>query len=205
MTVSQIIWMLMSLALAFTIGCGSSTAPFELSGKKGANVQKAEPGSVESVFEGLPSELATNLRADDAQRVKANAWLVANVNGKSKPVRLTVAAASMQPPEAQNAQFVAKLELFGTRDSLLGDSWVIFVHDGRFQKREGGFATESFEFVGLSEIDAKWLSDLTLVTVEGQVDEAAIIPDDQDGAIISLKLKGTKVNGKSFRAGVPKK
>ncbi|MBA4066442.1 MAG: hypothetical protein C0501_22560 [Isosphaera sp.] len=160
------------------------------------------------MFDGFPPELAANLRTDGAgaQRAKANAWLAANVNGKSKPVKITVPADATTPqPGAKNGPFVAKLELYGKRDSLLGDSWVVVVHDGRFRKREGVFGTEAFEFVDLSEADAKWLSELTSVTIEGQVDEAAIIPDEKDGSIISLKIKAAKVNGKSFRAEVPKK
>lgn len=201
---------LVLVVLTLAIGCRSKTPPTEAPKTDGVekemNVQNAEPGSVEALFDGFPKELMADLRGNKAKRAKANEWLVAYVFGKSKPIKITVPAEPSMPHAGEKKdQFVVKLELFGKRGSLLGDDWVVVVHDGRFQKREGVFGSESFEFVDLSEADAKWLSELSSVTIEGTVDQATIVPDEKDESIISLKLKDPKVNGKTFKSTTAKK
>jgi len=169
------------------------------------SVQEKDKNSIQSLFDGIPADLRSNVLGNRVRRDRVNDWLQENVNGKGKPVQLHVSLHVIVPRRVDDGTYWTFLTLDDIAVKILGDNGIVRVMGANdwtstVNPRFLGNRT-SFEFEGVSAADAEKLADVKQATIQGKVMEAKlepIIPNDSPPYCLGLILQDVQVNGKAF-------
>jgi hypothetical protein len=203
--------------------CGISFLPLALGvllGPPAAGQEKKQKpqNSIESLFEGLPADLRKNVKSNAVRQDRVNDWLKEHVNGKGKTIEVRVPV-EIIPTRAKDGTYDVQITLVRSAPPAitvrtLGDEWPLELNGravlvpkkgkGKGLAGKGKLFRRNFSFVGISPADAEKLADLKVVTIQGKVEAAALLPMF-GGVGISLALDDVRVEGKKLTPYEPAK
>jgi hypothetical protein len=150
--------------------------------------------SVAALFEGVPADLQTNVRANSVRRDRVNDWLIENVDGKGKVAELDmpVSVNAVRDADKTYRVYITKqstaAEAAAMNVSVLGAKWPVLIRDGK-----GAGSSDDFGFTGVSAADAEALVELKHVHIQGKVKTARVL----SGGIM-LTLEDVLIDGKKL-------